>query len=240
MIHYWSLAARAIVIFTGVPIAIGLLLGLQGWYWHREAAAFVDNSRAVVGRIIEFRSENGDVLIDVEQLDEEGVPYRGSYKIPSSDESTLRAAGNVNMVYDVRNPKRAQVSTIVGASNEALLAYATLAMGAGAILYGLVRFLREWRRIETIRRLFAEGALVKTEVREVAIPKGSGVGRFTYAFRGTNGRWFEGKSPEMTTAALGDWPVGRKVIAAFDPGEPKFTQPDVFEVLRGLKRSLPD
>jgi len=148
------------------------------------------------------------------------VPYRGSFKIPSSDESTLRAAGNVNMVYDVRNPMNAQVSTIVGASNEALLAYATLAAGAGAILYGLLRFLREWRRIEAIRKLFAEGALVRTEVREVAIAKGSGVGRFTYAFRGTNGRWFEGKSPEMTTVALGDWPVGRILVSAPNRNRP--------------------
>ena len=118
MIHYWVLVIRRILVDTGIPIVIGLLLGLQGWYWHREAGEFVENSRAVVGRIIEFRNAGGDLTIEAEHLDEAGVPYRGIYKISKSDESTIRAAGQVNMVYDVRNPKTAQVRTIVGASND--------------------------------------------------------------------------------------------------------------------------
>ncbi len=240
MIHYWILARHTILLGTGLPILIGILLGMQGWYWHREAAAFVENSRAVVGRIIQFKNVNSDVTIEVEHLDEEGVPYRGTYTIPASDESTLRAAGQVNMVYDVRNPKNAQVSTIVGASNEALLAYATLAACIGVIVYGLWRLVNQWRKIASIERLFAQGTLVKTEVREVAIPKGSVCGRFTYAFRGTNGRWFEGKSPELSIAALNEWPVGRTVIAAFNAGDPRTTEPDVFGVLAELKRAVPD
>lgn len=240
MIHYWILARRTILLGTGLPLAIGILLGVQGWYWHREAASFVENSRAVVGRIIQFQNANGDVTIEVEHLDEAGVPYRGTYKIPASDETTLRAAGQVNMVYDVRNPKIAQVSTIVGASNEALLAYATLAACLAAIVYGLWGWLNQWRKIAAVERLFAQGTLVKTEVREVAIPKGSATGRFTYAFRGTNGRWFEGKSPELVIAALNEWPVGRTVIAAFEPSDPRTTEPDVFGVLAALKRPIPD
>lgn len=240
MIHYWRLARGMILLGTGIPLAIGVLLGIQGWQWHREAAAFVENSRAVVGRIIEFRNSNGDLNIEVEHLDEEGKPYRGTYKISQSDEATLRAAGKVNMVYDVRDPKIAQVSTIVGASNEALLAYATLAACLGAIVYALWRLVHQWRKITEIEKLFAQGTLVKTEVREVAVPKGSETGRFTYAFRGTNGRWFEGKSPELKIAELDQWPVGRTVIAAFDPGEPRTTEPDVFGVLAKLKRPLPN
>ena len=133
--------------------------------------------RSVVGRIIAFRNGDGGVNIEVEHLDEEGVPYRGTYKISGSDEATLRAAGKVNMVYDVRNPKIAQVSTIVGASNEALLAYATLAACISAIVYALWRLLHQWRKIAAIEKLFAQGTLVKTEVREVAVPKGSETGQ---------------------------------------------------------------
>jgi hypothetical protein len=240
MIHYWILARRNILYKTGIPLAIGMLLGLQGWYWHREAAEFVENSRAVVGRILDFRIVNDNLSIEVEHLDEAGVPYRGTYKISSSDEATLRAAGQVNMVYDVRDPRIAQVSTIVGASNEALLAYATFAVCVGTILYGLWRLVNQWRKITAIEKLFAQGTLVKTEVREVAVPKGSSSGRFTYAFRGTNGRWFEGKSPELSAAALNEWPIGRMVIAAFEPGDPRTTEPDVFGVLAAMKRTVPD
>lgn len=239
MIHYWIRARHTLVFGTVIPVAIGMILGIQGWRWHREAAAFVEHSRAVVGRIIRFQNANGDLQAEVEHLDEEGVPYRGTYKIPSSDETTLRASGTVNMVYDSRNPRSAQVGTIVGASNEALLAYATLAACLCSIFYGLSRLLHQWRKAAGIRGLFAHGALVRTQVREVTIPKGSATGRFTYAFRGPNGRWYEGKSPEMTIAELVEWPVGRPVIAAFDTAAPNTTEPDVFGVLGELKRPIP-
>jgi hypothetical protein len=86
--------------------------------------------------------------------------------------------------------------------------------------------------MSSIARLFRTGQVVQTEVRDKAMAPGQQLGRFTYAFRGPNGRWYEGKSPELPAEQLAQWPVGRAVLTAYDPLDPKISEPDVFGVLQ--------
>lgn len=231
MIHYWVLARPALLLKVLLPAFAGIALFSLGWYWNREAVAFVENMRATEGRIVEFRSGETGWRIDVEHLDVEGVPYRGTYDIDAKDEPTLRASGRVNMIYDTRNPQKAELGTVVSASNEAVLSWATLGAGVLCVGFGLFSLLRIWYGLRRVERLFLGGTAVRTEVRELTVNRATGRGVFTYAFRGPNGRWFEGKSPEMTAAELGKWPVGTPVSAVYDPANPKVTHPDVFGVM---------
>jgi hypothetical protein len=60
---------------------------------------------------------------------------------------------------------------------------------------------------------------------------GRRVGRFAYAFRGPDGRWYEGKSLEMSEAELKNWPAGRPIRVVYDRKNPRRTEPDIFGLI---------
>ncbi|MBI2687149.1 MAG: hypothetical protein HYX27_12600 [Acidobacteria bacterium] len=181
----------------------------------------------------------GALRIDVEYTDENGVLFQKPFVVDEAQEPELRAAGKISMVHDSREPRRAEVGHVVSVSNTFLAETAVLAAGLLVMLAGFCYVAKCARQVIQTDRLFRYGQIVETEVRDAAMAPGKETGRFTYAFRGSNGRWFEGKSPELPSAKLKAWPVGRTVLAVYDPMDPRRTEADIFGVLAGRRRDLP-
>jgi len=236
MLNYWMLSSRALLLFGLLPVLAGSVVGLQGWLWNRDAAAFVENLRGVEGRVLLITPDAGGLLVDVEYLNETGVPYTKQFKVDSRQEAELRAVGKVSLVYDLRYPQVAELGHVVSANDEKTMYMAMTAAGGLLCLIGI--FVIAKRALETAQTLalFRSGTLIKTEVRDSAMSPGKATGRFTYAFRGPNGRWYEGKSPEMGTGALNNWPVGRRILVAYDPANPRQSEVDVFGMVNEKRR----
>lgn len=173
--------------------------------------------------------------MDVEYLDPDGVKYTQRFQMDTDEAVRLRAIGKVSLVYDQRDPRKAELGHIVSANNEKMVDILVLVVGILILLGGLGYAVAKASQISAIGKLFRTGQIVQTEVRDSAMAPGGNVGRFTYAFRGPNGRWFEGKSPELSRAELDNWPVGRSVVAAYDPKDPRRSEVDVFGVLAKVR-----
>jgi hypothetical protein len=235
MNQYWLLSRWYLLSCGAVPVVLGTLMAIAGWMWRESAAAFLENLQQTDGVVVKVRPEGG--LVDVEYQDRAGVVYRKELQVDSRTERQLRAVEKVTLVYDTRTPDDAAIGTVVSAHHQTL--YAAALAGLGLLLIGTGAFLAG-RRISNLYRklaLFRTGHMVLTEVRDVATSPDEAMGRFTYAFRGPNGRWFEGSSPEIPVALLAEWPVGRKVIAVYDPLEPKRTEADIFGVIDAARRA---
>lgn len=237
MFNYWMLARRRLLLLGLLPVLAGSLAGLQGWRWNQDAAAFGENLRAVDGRLLRITPEGYDLLIDVEYLTEAGVRHQKQFTVESRQESGLRAVGKVSLIYDLRYPQLAGLGDVVSAHHEKRLYMAMTAAGTILCLAGLFFVGKQARRSAIALTLFRSGTLVRTEVRDSALAPGTQqTGRFTYAFRGPNGRWYEGKSPEMGATQLGEWPVGKRILVAYNPANPRQTEADVFGVVEEKRR----
>jgi hypothetical protein len=217
------------------PVLLGALMAVQGWLWNGRVAVFVENLQQTEGVVVKVPPEGG--WVEVEYQDEAGALYRKSLEVASGVERQLRAVDKVTLVYDRRTPQAAEIGTVVSAHNERLFSGALA--GAGVLLMAGGLALAGWRVLEILGTLalFRSGQVVATEVRDVATVPGKTMGRFTYAFRGPNGRWFEGKSPELAAERLAEWPVGRKVLVAFDPVQAKRNEVDLFGLIDAAKRA---
>ena len=236
MLNYWMLASRSLLLFGLLPILAGSVVGLQGWLWNEDAAAFVENLRGVEGRVLLITPDAGNLLVDVEYLNETGVRFTKQFKLDSRQEAELRAVGKVSLIYDLRYPQVAELGHVVSANDEKMMYLGMTAAGGLLCLTGFFVIARQARETAQTLALFRAGTLIQTEVRNSAIAPGQGTGRFTYAFRGPNGRWYEGKSPEMGAARLSDWPVGRRILVAYDPANPRQSEVDVFGVVDEKRR----
>jgi hypothetical protein len=231
MINYWMLMKQPLLLMGALPIVAGALISWVGIGFLAQSAAFVENLQQTEARVLRFTPGDPKMLMDVEFEDSAGVRHAARFEVDESDAPNLRAIGKVSVVFDRRNPQTAEMGHILSANNEKFFDMGVAGFGALLTLFGLGYIAARARRVLAVKRLFQSGQLVQTEVRDRAMAPGSSVGRFTYAFRGPNGRWYEGKSPELSAEQLAEWPVGRAVVAAYDPLDPKISEPDVFGVL---------
>ena len=236
MLNYWMLASRRLLLFGLFPILVGSIAGLQGWLWNQDAAAFAENLRTVDGRVLRITPDGDDLLLDVEYQTEAGVRHKQQIKVASRLESGLRTVGKVSLIYDLRYPQLAELGDVVSAHNEKRLYVGITAAGGLLCLAGGFFLGHRARQTARILTLFKSGTLVQTEVRDSALAPGSQTGRFTYAFRGPNARWYEGKSPEMNASQLREWPVGKRILAAYDPANPRSNEADIFGIVDEKRR----
>lgn len=228
ILNYLALAKRRLLIFGLLPALAGLAVGVWGSVRAADASAFLENLREVEGQVIRVLPSDGNLVIDVEYLDEAGVRYERQFSVDSRMETSLRSVGKLSLIFDARNPAYVEIGHVVSASNQQKL---DLAMAAGGFLlcgYGVFFAVARARDAAKTLALFRTGTLVRTEVRDSALAPGAAVGRFTYAFRGPDGRWYEGKSPELPAARLVQWPVGRKLLVAYHPANPRRAEADIF------------
>lgn len=239
MFSYWILTGRRLLLWGLLPIVAGICAGWSGWRWRADSAAFVENLRTVDGRITRFTPQPGELLLDVEYWDEAGIRYSRSFPVERRMESNLRTVGKISIIYDRRNPHRVEVGNIVTAHYETLLAGSVLCLGALLFLGGLGFLGYRGRQLAAISGLFRRGQVVQTEVRDNTLAPGKRVGCFTYAFRGPNGRWFEGRSPELPENLLRQWPAGQPLYAAYDAADPRRNEADIFGLIAGKRKNAP-
>lgn len=231
MFSYWILTGRRLLLWGLLPILAGIWVGWTGWRWRSESAAFVENLRPVEGRILRFAPQTKGMLLDVEYLDEAGIRYTSTFRVESRMESDLRTVGKISLVYDHRNPRRVELGNIVTAHYETLLHGGVLCVGVLFFLSGLGYVGYRTKKLATRNRLFRRGQVVQTEVRDNTLAPGGHAGCFTYAFRGPNGRWYEGRSPELPAPLLLQWPVGQPLYAAYDTADPRRNEADIFNLI---------
>lgn len=231
MRNYWLLTRRNLILFGALPMLAGLLIGIQGWFWYRNSASFVENLQEAEARVRRIVPGAGDLLMDIEYQDANGVTYAQQYPVDSASATQYRAIGKVSVVFDRRDPRKAEMGHIVSANNEMAVDLGVVGLGLLLVVGGLFYVGRRERQIAGIRQLFRSGHIIQTEVRDVAMAPGKTEGRFTYAFRGPNGRWFEGKSPELPAVQLAGWPVGKSITVAYDPREPRNSEVDIFGMM---------
>ena len=236
MLNYWMLASRRLLLFGLLPMLAGSIVGLQGWLWNQDAAAFAENLRTADGQVLRITPDGDDLMLDVEYETEAGVRHKQQIKVDSRQESELRTVGKVSLIYDLRYPQSAELGDVVTAHNEKRLYMGITAAGALLCLTGVFFLGHRARQTARILTLFKSGTLVQTEVRDSALAPGTQTGRFTYAFRGPNARWYEGKSPEMKATQLKEWPVGKRILAAYDPVNPRSNEADVFRLVDEKRR----
>ena len=236
ILNYWILGIRRLLFFGLLPLLVGSIVGLQGWLWSRDAAVFVENMRGTEGRVLRIERNANDLLVDTEYFSEAGVRYEKQFKVDSHHEVELKAVGKISLVFDRRYPQVVELGHEVSANNERLLFVAMTLAGLILSIGGMVVFgIQAKESMETLS-LFRLGTLVQTEVRDSVLAPGQDTGRFTYAFRGPNGRWFDGKSPELPAGKLKGWPVGRRLLVAYDPINPRRSEADIFGVIQAKRR----
>jgi len=237
ILNYWILGIRRVVFFGILPVIFGILVALQGWFWSRDASAFIENLRQTEARVLRINSADSELLIDVEYFTDSGIRYEKQFKVDNSHEEELKAIGKTTLVYDARYPQVAELGHVITANNEHAFYLGMAVCGALLSLAGLCFIGARVKGSLEIVSLFRSGTLVNTEVRDCVLAPGQDAGRFTYAFRGPNGRWFDGKSPEMPAVRLKQWPVGRRLLVAYDPSDPRRSEADVFELVDAKRRN---
>ena len=176
MLNYWMLASRSLLMFGLLPILAGAVVGLQGWLWNEDAAAFVENLRGVEGRVLLITPDAGNLLVDVEYLNETGVRFTKQFKLDSRQESELRAVGKVSLIYDLRYPQVAELGHVVSANDEKTMYLGMTGAGGLLCLSGFFVIAKRARETAQTLALFRSGTLIPTEVRDTAIEPGKGTG----------------------------------------------------------------
>jgi hypothetical protein len=236
ILNYWILGMRRLLLLGFLPLLVGSVVALQGWMWSRDASAFVENLRQTEGRVLRMAPGDHELLVDAEYFTETGVRYAKQFKVDSRLEVELKAVGKISLVYDRRYPQVVELGHVVSANNERLMYSAMAGTGLLLCLIGMIVIGKRAKETAETLSLFRSGTLVQTEVRDSALAPGLDTGRFTYAFRGPNGRWYDGKSPELPATALKQWTVGRRLLVAYDPINPRRSEADVFGVIEAKRR----
>jgi hypothetical protein len=240
MWNYLTLTIRPLARFCVLPVLVGTAVAAVGWDWQADSSAFLENLQQTEGRIRgEQPATGGKTKLEIEFTDIEGVPYKHSFEVTESEAAQLRVIGKVSLVFDRRDPRRAELGNVVRANFEMWFDWAVLTGGILMICGGFGYLANRTSQILGVQRLFRSGQLVQTEVRDSTLAPGGQTGRFTFAFRGPNGRWFEGKSPDLSARQLAEWPAGRPLLAAYDPGDPRRNEADIFGLAEARRRELP-
>lgn len=228
--RYWVLAWKKLLLAGALPLVMGVALGYQGWADWRGASAFLEHMRQTDARVVRVTGL-GDAKAEavLAYTNPEGVPYERTLIVDEQDAAEMRAIGKVTVIYDVRQPGQVEIGNVVSANTEWKLAWVILGLGVLVGAMGLWTLLKEVLATVGRYRLFRTGQLIQTEVRDCNLAPGMQKGRFTYAFRGRDGRWYEGRSPEMPEPMLSPWPAGTPLVVAFDPKNPRLrNEPDIF------------
>jgi hypothetical protein len=222
-----------------LPVLFGSVIGLQGWLWASDANAFIENLRETEGRVTRMERSNGELQLDVEYLDETGVRYTKQLSVDAKMENEIQQVGKVSMVYDLHAPQIASLGHVVSANNERLLYTVVTAIGILLCLFGLWIFIHQI--LITLGRiaLLNNGRICQTEIRDSIQAPGKQKGRFTFAFRGPDGRWYEGKSEDLPLETLAEWPVGKPIVVAYDALHPHRSEVDLFGAVDSSRFTIP-
>jgi hypothetical protein len=236
MWNYWLLAGRGLILLGVLPAVAGVATAAKCWRWAREVSAFVEHLHHVEARVLSIDEQNGDTAARARYADTEGHVYVREFPIPAASAPAVSASGVLSLVYDARDPGNARPGDIVRVSTERFVAWGLVALGALTSAAGLLYLLRFAIRMAQLRALFAQGVVVQTSVRDHGKRKGDRRGRFTYAYRGPDGRWYEGRSPDLAADRLDEWPAGRDIQIVYKSSDPGISEADVFSILPGMSR----
>ncbi len=237
MINYWVLGVRRLLVFSLLPLTVGIVIGVLGWIWKQDAGTLLANIREVDGRVLKVTPVSDGMELEVEFLTESGLAHKKTIVVDDRQARNADAVGKLSLIHDRRDPATATVGHVVSAHNEWLFYWSLVVLGGLLALWGLAVVARQGNAILKIGLLFRDGQLTQTEVRDSTIAPGGVVGRFTYAFRGPDGRWYEGKSPDLPVAQLSQWPVGKRLTVAYDAKNPRESEPDIFGIVAANQRS---
>jgi hypothetical protein len=236
MKNYWLLRSRWLVIYGLLPLLTGVGIGVPVWRMHTESAVFIENLRETDGRLLGVVNGGRGPALEVQYFNQAGVAFTKTFPVDDRQAREAEAVGKVSVIHDQRFPDRSELGHIVGENRE-LLIYRTLLGLCGLLgLWGIGSMFAAARSVSSIGALFRSGQIVQTEVRDAMTAPGRNIGRFTYAFRGPDGRWYEGKSPDLPAARLAAWRPGRPLTVAYDSKNPRRSEPDIFGVLSDARR----
>lgn len=236
MNNYWVLRSRWLLTYALLPILAGLGMTVPAWQLHARTAAFIENLRETDGRLLRVVSGDSGPALEVQYYNEAGVPFTKTFAVDDRQAREAESVGTVRLIHDQRFPEQSELGHIVSENRELMIYRGLLAVGGLLVLFGLGALVSVIRSVAAIGALFRQGQVVQTEVRDAATAPGRDFGRFTYAFRGPDGRWYEGKSPDLAAAKLADWRPGRPLWIAYDPRNPRRSEPDIFGVLTDARR----
>lgn len=236
MNNYWLLRSRSLMIRGLLPLLVGVAIGVPVWRMHAGTAAFIENLRETDGRLLRVVPGESGPSLEVQYFNQAGVPFTKVFPVDERQAREADAVGKVSLIHDQRFPERSELGHIVGQNRELLVYRALLGLGALLGLWGFGSMVAVARSVGATGALFRTGQIVQTEVRDSATAPGRDFGRFTYAFRGPDGRWYEGKSPDLPASRLAEWRPGRPLSVAYDPKNPRRSEPDIFGVLSDSRR----
>lgn len=239
MVHYWRLAASRLLWFSVLPGAISLLVTLQGWLLTSDFGAFLEHAHETEARILRVDGTGGNLRLFLLYADAQGRRIEAVLPATEAASRDWRAAGRVGLLVDSRSPGFAEPGTKRGAANRMLAYRGVLVLGFLLLAGSMWVAINEWRRNRSRLRLFTSGALVETEVRDNVLAPNANHGCISFAYKGPDGRWYDGRSPDLPARMLAEWPKGRDLLVAYDPANPRTCEPDLFGVTVTLGRQSP-
>jgi hypothetical protein len=209
---------------------------VPAWQLQARTGAFIENLRETDGRVLRVLSGESGPALEVQYFNEAGVPFTRTFPVDERQAREADSVGTVRVIHDQRYPEQSELGHIVSENRELMIYRGMLALSGLLALFGLGALAAAARSVMGIGALFRNGQVVQTEVRDTATAPGRDVGRFTYAFRGPDGRWYEGKSPDLDAARLADWRPGRPLWIVYDARNPRRSEPDIFGLLTDARR----
>lgn len=228
---YWQLSLRLILLGVLLPLSLGTTVALTGYFMTRNAADLAEHSDVLRARILDTEPRGDRYWVAFEYLDETATLHRGEALLEGAGAVAARTAGFLEIRYDRRRPDFYYLATSERQDIERSLRTGTLALGCLMILGSLFVLLRRALHILGIVRLLRHGNAVATSVRtHAAAGQPAGQAQFTYAYQGSNGRWYEGISPVLPARYLHRFPVAKPILVVYDREQPWRSEVDLFEI----------
>ena len=226
---YWQISLRLLIFGFLVPVSIGVILLVAGFFLTRNAFDLEDHGDVVRARVRQKEVHRDGLWVQFEYLDEQGMLQKGTSILRGSTASAVQTSGYIDIRYDRRRPEIYDIATNGLQSFDRSMRIGVLVGGMifVAAALGLVAF----RAFQIIRiyRLLKKGFMVNCAVRvHVRKNKMKPATQFTYAYQGPNGRWYEGISPVLPANYLDRFPVGQPIRVVFDRAKPRRSEADVF------------
>lgn len=228
---YWQLSLRLLLLGVLIPLSTGVTMALTGYFMTRNAADLETHSDVVRARIRDSEARGDRFWVAFEYVDETSALHRGEALLNGPGAVAAKMAGFLEIRYDRRRPELYYLATSERHDLERSLRTGTLALGCLMILGSLFALARRTVHILGIVRLLHHGSAVATSVRtHVLSGLPAGQTRFTYAYQGTDGRWFEGRSPVLPAEYLHRFPVGQPILVVYDRQQPRRSEVDLFGI----------
>jgi len=228
---YWQLSLRLLIFGFLAPVSVGASLLLAGFFLTRNSSDLEEHGDVVRARVRQQERQKDGLWVLFEYLDEQGMLHKGTSVLRGSTASGVQTSGYIEIRYDRRRPELFDIATNGTQSLNRSIRIGVLVSGIVFIClaFGLLAF-RAFR-IFRICRLLKDGFMVNCAVRvHVREVKTKPARQFTYAYQGSNGRWYEGISPVLPPNYLDRFPVGQPIRIVFDREKPKRSEVDVFGV----------